>query len=134
MAHKGFCEDITEGKFSFPIIHAVRSQPANHQLLSTHGRARAAVAARARAAQRSRDCVVPARQRRPTDILKQKTDNVEVVTYAVKTIREAGSLEYTVTFLETIEARARSDIDRLGSNPAITRILDVLAEVYRPRT
>ena len=35
MTNKGFCEDITEGKFSFPIIHAVRSQPGNHQLLST---------------------------------------------------------------------------------------------------
>ena len=32
--NKGLCEDLTEGKFSFPIIHSIRSQPGNHQLLS----------------------------------------------------------------------------------------------------
>lgn len=31
---KGMCEDITEGKFSFPIIHSIRSSPDNTQLLS----------------------------------------------------------------------------------------------------
>lgn len=32
--NKGLCEDLTEGKFSFPIIHSIRSNPSNHQLLS----------------------------------------------------------------------------------------------------
>lgn len=31
--HKSFAEDISEGKFSFPIIHAIRTQPADHRLL-----------------------------------------------------------------------------------------------------
>lgn len=30
--NKSFCEDLTEGKFSFPIIHAIRSNPESHQL------------------------------------------------------------------------------------------------------
>ncbi len=34
MDNKGFCEDITEGKFSFPIIHSIRSAPRDHRLLS----------------------------------------------------------------------------------------------------
>ncbi|KAF1957775.1 geranylgeranyl pyrophosphate synthetase [Byssothecium circinans] len=29
---KGLCEDLTEGKFSFPVIHAIRADPANRIL------------------------------------------------------------------------------------------------------
>jgi geranylgeranyl diphosphate synthase type 3 len=30
---KGFCEDLSEGKFSFPVIHSVRASPNDRQLL-----------------------------------------------------------------------------------------------------
>ncbi|KAB8221939.1 terpenoid synthase [Aspergillus novoparasiticus] len=32
--NKGFCEDLTEGKFSFLIIHSINSNPDNQQLLN----------------------------------------------------------------------------------------------------
>jgi len=32
--NKGLCEDLTEGKFSFPIIHSIRAQPDNLVLLN----------------------------------------------------------------------------------------------------
>jgi geranylgeranyl diphosphate synthase type 3 len=32
--NKGLCEDLTEGKFSFPVIHSIRSNPANLQLVN----------------------------------------------------------------------------------------------------
>lgn len=34
LKNKGFCEDLTEGKFSFPIIHSIRSDPSNKQILN----------------------------------------------------------------------------------------------------
>ncbi|PVD37672.1 hypothetical protein C0Q70_00271 [Pomacea canaliculata] len=33
-ANKSYCEDLTEGKFSFPIIHAIRSNPQDNQLIN----------------------------------------------------------------------------------------------------
>ncbi|KAI4174966.1 MAG: hypothetical protein LQ343_001993 [Gyalolechia ehrenbergii] len=33
-SNKGLCEDLTEGKFSFPIIHAIRKEPGNKQLIN----------------------------------------------------------------------------------------------------
>ncbi|KAI9664890.1 MAG: geranylgeranyl pyrophosphate synthetase [Bathelium mastoideum] len=33
-ANKGICEDLTEGKFSFPIIHAIRADPSNLVLMN----------------------------------------------------------------------------------------------------
>ncbi|EEZ99093.1 terpene synthase [Tribolium castaneum] len=33
MLHKSYCEDLTEGKFSFPIIHAIHSQPNDNQVI-----------------------------------------------------------------------------------------------------
>lgn len=32
--NKGLCEDLTEGKFSFPIIHSIRSDPHNLELIN----------------------------------------------------------------------------------------------------
>ena len=32
-ANKSFCEDLTEGKFSFPIIHAIKKTPSDNRLL-----------------------------------------------------------------------------------------------------
>ncbi|CAG8660725.1 18913_t:CDS:2 [Racocetra persica] len=32
--NKGFCEDLTEGKFSFPIIHSIHSDPNDRRLIN----------------------------------------------------------------------------------------------------
>ena len=32
--NKGLCEDLTEGKFSYPIIHSIRADPQNRQLIN----------------------------------------------------------------------------------------------------
>ncbi|WWD15635.1 hypothetical protein CI109_100057 [Kwoniella shandongensis] len=33
-ANKGFCEDLTEGKFSFPVVHGIRANSKNRQILN----------------------------------------------------------------------------------------------------
>jgi len=33
-SNKSYCEDLTEGKFSFPVIHAIRSRPDDQQVIS----------------------------------------------------------------------------------------------------
>merc|ERR1712226_265288 len=33
-ANKSFAEDLTEGKFSFPVIHAIKTHPENNQIMS----------------------------------------------------------------------------------------------------
>lgn len=33
VVNKGYCEDLTEGKFSFPVIHSIQSNPADRGLL-----------------------------------------------------------------------------------------------------
>jgi geranylgeranyl pyrophosphate synthase len=32
--NKGFAEDLTEGKFSFPLVHAIRKNQSNRQIIS----------------------------------------------------------------------------------------------------
>ncbi|EQC28873.1 hypothetical protein SDRG_13383 [Saprolegnia diclina VS20] len=34
MEHKSYCEDLTEGKFSFPLIYGIHKDPSDHRLLS----------------------------------------------------------------------------------------------------
>jgi geranylgeranyl diphosphate synthase type 3 len=31
--NKSYCEDLTEGKFSFPVIHAIKSHPDDSQVM-----------------------------------------------------------------------------------------------------
>lgn len=33
MKNKSYCEDLTEGKFSFPMIHAIKSYPEDKRIL-----------------------------------------------------------------------------------------------------
>lgn len=91
--NKSYCEDLTEGKFSFPIIHALTSNPDDRQIIN---------------------------------ILRQRTKDIEVKRHCVKLLERFGSFKYTRNVLEELDSTARAEIERLGGNPLLVRILDEL--------
>ena len=97
-SNKGMCEDLTEGKFSFPVIHSIRADPTNLQL---------------------------------TNILKQKTADVQVKRYAVSYMERMGSFEYTRKVLSILIDRARKTAEQIdagrGKLTVINKILDKMA-------
>eukprot|EP00049_Salpingoeca_infusionum_P010415 m.178558 g.178558 ORF g.178558 m.178558 type:complete len:342 (+) comp14639_c0_seq36:156-1181(+) len=97
--NKSFCEDITEGKFSFPIIHSIRSTPHDRQLLN---------------------------------ILKQRTEDIDLKKHCLECMRKTGSFEYTIGVLNELETQARARIQDLGGNPILTKILDALCVLHHP--
>ncbi|XP_015363168.1 PREDICTED: geranylgeranyl pyrophosphate synthase-like [Diuraphis noxia] len=91
--NKSYCEDLTEGKFSFPIIHAIHTHPEDKQVIH---------------------------------ILRQRTRNVDVKKYCVKLLDNYGSFEHTRKVLTQLDADARKEVENLGGNPLMIKILDGL--------
>ncbi|XP_043663793.1 geranylgeranyl pyrophosphate synthase [Vespula pensylvanica] len=99
--NKSYCEDLSEGKFSFPIIHAIKSHPGDSQIMN---------------------------------ILRQRTKNVEVKRYCVNLLEKFGSFAYTRQVLESLDKKARDEIDRLGGNPLLIKLLDEIINWKSPET
>eukprot|EP01103_Thecamoeba_quadrilineata_P001628 TRINITY_DN11472_c0_g1_i1.p1 TRINITY_DN11472_c0_g1~~TRINITY_DN11472_c0_g1_i1.p1 ORF type:complete len:305 (-),score=27.61 TRINITY_DN11472_c0_g1_i1:22-936(-) len=93
-AHKGFCEDLSEGKFSFPLIHAIRSNPSDHLILN---------------------------------VLKQRTEDVEIKKFVVNYLRRAGSFEYTANRMGEIEKKLQLIVAELGGNSLLEQIIGDLS-------
>jgi geranylgeranyl diphosphate synthase, type III len=97
MKSKSFCEDITEGKFSFPMVHAIQQQQntphTSTQLLS---------------------------------ILKQKTEDHDVKRYAQSLLRQLGSLDYTLAKCSQLKESIERQVAAFGGNPALLEILQLL--------
>lgn len=91
---KSFCEDLTEGKFSFPIIHAINSRRNDREIMN---------------------------------ILRQRTNDVEVKKYCVHLLDEAGSFEYTRCVLQKLRDEIEAEIIRLGSNKYMHNLMDELS-------
>ena len=91
--NRSFCEDLTEGKFSFPVIHAIRSRPDDKQIIN---------------------------------ILRQRTKDIDVKRYCVSLLEKFGSLDYTRQTMLQLDQEARKEIEKLGGNPILERVLDEL--------
>uniref|UniRef100_V9L3L9 Geranylgeranyl pyrophosphate synthase n=1 Tax=Callorhinchus milii TaxID=7868 RepID=V9L3L9_CALMI len=96
--NKGFCEDLTEGKFSFPLIHAIWANPECTQV---------------------------------QNILRQRTENVDVKKYCVSYLEKVGSFEYTRKILNELEMQAYKNIEELGGNPQLVAIIEQLSKMYK---
>lgn len=93
MQTKSFCEDLTEGKFSYPIIHAVHSRPDDSRLLN---------------------------------ILRQRTEDVEIKKHAVDWMDQCGSIDYTRNSLRLIHTEVSNQIEILGGHTTLTKLLSKL--------
>lgn len=96
--NKSFCEDLTEGKFSFPTIHAIWSRPESTQV---------------------------------QNILRQRTENVDIKKYCVDYLEKVGSFEYTRQTLGTLESEAYREIEQLGGNPQLVSLIEHLSKLYK---
>lgn len=115
--NKSFCEDLTEGKFSFPIIHAVQNQKQDKQVLREY----------------IRQCWLYAVgpgwfmcELRPTDILRQRTRDIEVKKYCIRLLEKLGSFSYTRDILQSLDLQAREEVAALGPNPRMINLMDEL--------
>lgn len=61
-----------------------------------------------------------------SDILRQRTRDVEVKKYCISLLDKYGSFSYTRKTLESLDAEARAEIQRLGGNPLMESVLDGL--------
>jgi len=98
MKSKSFCEDLTEGKFSFPIIHCIRQQAKQPNGGDT----------------------------RLLNILKQRTEDVDVKHYAQSMMREAGSLTFAYEKCRSLKLEIIDQIEALGGNPPLLKLLHML--------
>ncbi|KZT61227.1 farnesyltranstransferase [Calocera cornea HHB12733] len=92
--NKGFAEDLTEGKFSFIVVHSVRADTSNRVVLN---------------------------------VLQKRPSTPSTKKYAIEYMRDhTHSFEYAVGVLRSLDAQARGEIERLGGNPVLVGILDML--------
>lgn len=61
-----------------------------------------------------------------TDILRQRTKDVEVKKYCISLLEKFGSFVYTRNVLNDLNKQARDEIQRLGGNPFLVSVLDEL--------
>ncbi|KAJ3498827.1 hypothetical protein NMY22_g19565 [Coprinellus aureogranulatus] len=95
-AAKGFAEDLTEGKFSFPVVHAVGASD-----------------------EAGRTYIIDTLRTHPTDpeiklaLIKHLTDKTK-------------SLEYSRALLRDLDAKMTQEVERLGGNEGLKMIMGKL--------
>ena len=92
-----FCEDLTEGKFSFLAIYAIWSRPESTQV---------------------------------QDILRQRTENMDIKRYCVDYLEKVGSFAYTRQTLRDLEEEVYRLIGEFGGNPQLESLVKHLSQMH----
>lgn len=61
-----------------------------------------------------------------SDILRQRTHDVEVKKYCITLLEKFGSFRHTRHTLKELDAEARAEVAKLGGNPLMAAVLDEL--------
>jgi geranylgeranyl diphosphate synthase type 3 len=102
---KGFCDDVQEGKLSFPLIHCIETLRA--QEMCGYG-----AAAHFRLVLR--------------EILNQRSHDVRMKKLALRIICLTSSVEYTIWRLDLLAKRILDIISDLGGNPPLSGLINTL--------
>uniref|UniRef100_A0A915PTX5 Pre-mRNA-splicing factor 18 n=1 Tax=Setaria digitata TaxID=48799 RepID=A0A915PTX5_9BILA len=112
---KTFAEDLTEGKFSFPIIVAVGKKYEDDEIISERSNWKLLL-----------------NHRNVTDILRQKPKDIEVKKYCIRIIEERGAFRYTLKRLQELHDLLISHINTLGGNRELQNLVEMLHKDIQP--
>jgi len=141
MKKKDFCEDLSEGKFSFPIIHCIRNDPLwvpyvrrqrkqqrkQQQQEGEEGQERSCVE-KEEAKKTDGERETKEEQQEPwlLSVLRRRPADEATKRAAVERMRRAGSLTYTRRRLNKVVASIRGHIAALGGNKMLSKLVDRL--------
>ena len=119
MKGKSFCEDLTEGKFSYPIIHCIRSGGGDVGTDQREG-----MDATTQSATSTMTTTTASVQL--LSILKRRTNDIDVKKYARQLMIDAGSLRYAREECIRLRDKIVLQIQELGGNDPLLGVLNKL--------
>lgn len=93
---KSFCEDLTEGKFSYPIVKYFQKEPDTKRLM---------------------------------EILKKRTDDVEIKKEAIRLLHETNCFKITNLKLLELKNKIFDEIENFDGNPNLEMLLNHLSKI-----